>query len=143
MQFFLTSFLLFSGFFNNDQIPEGYVGGRVFDKNTQEALAGVYIIYGKELGTITGGDGRYFFTAKEGKLNITFRSIGYSSVNKEVTVIINDTVELDLGMEMILQEIDQVVISANRTEQRIAELSVSMDIIKTAFLSGNHISDAQ
>ncbi len=44
---------------------------------------------------------------------------------------------------MKIREIDQVVVSANRTEQKIAELAVSMDIIKSSFLSDNHITDAQ
>jgi iron complex outermembrane receptor protein len=44
---------------------------------------------------------------------------------------------------MKVREIDQIVVSANKTEQRVAELSVSMDIIKTDFLSNNHITDAQ
>ncbi len=54
-----------------------------------------------------------------------------------------ETTELDVRLDMKVSEMDQVVVSANRTEQKIAELSVSMDIIKTSFLSGNHITDAQ
>ena len=46
-------------------------------------------------------------------------------------------------MEMKIREIDQIVVSANRTEQKVAELTVSMDIIKSSFLSDNHITDAQ
>ncbi|MCX6254208.1 MAG: TonB-dependent receptor, partial [Bacteroidia bacterium] len=42
-----------------------------------------------------------------------------------------------------IREIGQIVVSANKTEQKVAELTVSMDIIKSSFLSNNHITDPQ
>ncbi len=143
MQLLFNSVLLISGLLFFNPAPEGYVKGKVSDKNTKEPLAGVYVIYGKNLGTTTGPEGFYIFRTIPGKLTISFQSVGYIPLIKEVTVADNDTLELDIGMEMKVREIDQVVISANKTEQRIAELSVSMDIIKTSFLSDNHITDAQ
>ena len=143
MQLLFHSVLLISGLLFSENAPEGYVKGKVFDKNTQEPLAGVYVIYGINLGTTTGPEGLYYFKTVPGKLSITFQSVGYIPVVKDVTVAESDTLELDIAMEMKVREIDQVVISANKTEQRIAELSVSMDIIKTAFLTENHIADAQ
>jgi iron complex outermembrane receptor protein len=44
---------------------------------------------------------------------------------------------------MKIREIDQIVVSADKIEKRVAELSVSMDIVKSSFLSNNHITDAQ
>ncbi len=76
-------------------------------------------------------------------MSITFQLIGYESVTKEVIFSTNDTVELNIGMEMKTLDIDQIVISADKIEKRIAELSVSMDVIKPSFLSDNHITDAQ
>ncbi len=143
MHLLLNSVLLISGFLLIKPAPEGYVKGKVFDKNTQEPIAGVYVIYGKNLGTASDPMGLYIFKTTAGKISITFQSVGYIPVAKDVTIPDNDTLELNIGMEMKVREIDQVVISANKTEQRIAELSVSMDIIKTVFLSDNHISDAQ
>ncbi|MCU0472664.1 MAG: TonB-dependent receptor [Bacteroidales bacterium] len=123
--------------------PDGIVRGKVSDKNTGEPLAGVYIIYGKALGTTTGQDGDYFIKTNAGKLHIRFQFIGYGSVTREVTLTDNETLSLDVSLEMMVREIDQIVVSANRNEQKIAELSVSMDIIKSTFLSDNHINDAQ
>jgi outer membrane cobalamin receptor len=143
MQLLLNSVLLILGLLSFKPGPEGYVKGKVFDKNTNEPLAGVYVIYGKNLGTATSPEGLYIFKTVPGKLIISFQSVGYIPVVKDATVADNDTLELDIGMEMKVREIDQVVISANKTEQRIAELSVSMDIIKTSFLSDNQITDAQ
>ncbi len=123
--------------------PQGTVNGKVSDKNTGEPLAGVYVIYGKNLGTTTGRDGSFTFRTSGGRISISFQFVGYRPLTKEINVKENETVELNAEMETHIREIDQIVVSANKTEQKIAELSVSMDVIKTSFLSNNHINDAQ
>lgn len=119
------------------------IRGIITDKNSHESLIGVYVIYGKHLGTTSDVKGFYSINTGDIKVSITFQIIGYESVTKEVIISPNDTVELNIGMEMKTLEIDQIVISADKVEKRIAELSVSMDVIKPSFLSDNHITDAQ
>jgi len=119
------------------------IRGIITDKNSHESLIGVYVIYGKYLGTTSDVKGFYSFNTDEKKVSITFQLIGYESVTKEVIFSTNDTVELNIGMEMKTLDIDQIVISADKIEKRIAELSVSMDVIKPSSLSDNHITDAQ
>ncbi len=143
IRIFLTSLVIFLSPVLNCADLTGIIRGKVSDKSTREPLAGVYIIYGKNLGTTTGQDGNYSFSASARKINVTFQFVGYEPVTKEVNLAENETVELNIDLEMKVREFDQIVISANKTEQRIAELSVSMDIIKTSFLSDNHITDAQ
>ncbi len=121
----------------------GTIRGRVYDSHSGDPLPGVYVLYGKDLGTTTSTDGRYEIRGVSGKISITFQFIGYEPVTREVDVSADEIAELDIGLVTMVSEIDQVVVSANRIEQKIAELSVSMDIIKAPFLSGNHITDAQ
>src|SRR5665648_14577 len=121
----------------------GIIKGKVFDKNTQESLTGVYVIYGKNLGTTTDQNGSYTIQTVEAKLNITFQFVGYESVTKEVDLIDDETIELNIGLEMKVHEIDQIVVSANKNEQKVAELTVSMDIIKSVDFLRTHITDAQ
>ena len=144
IRYILTSLcVLFLSFGLKAADLNGIIKGKVFDKTTQESLAGVYVVYGKNLGTTTDQDGSYIIKTTEGKLKITFQFIGYESVTKDIVFKEVETIELNIGLEMKVREIDQIVISANKTEQKVAELTVSMDIIKTAFLSDNHITDAQ
>ncbi|MBN2861821.1 MAG: TonB-dependent receptor [Bacteroidales bacterium] len=119
------------------------IRGKVFDKNTGESLPGVYVLYGKSLGTTTDENGYYTIETEPGKLNLTFQFVGYETASRDITLTEGQVVELDIGLATKIKEIDQIVISANKTEQRIAELTVSMDIITTSFLSENHITDAQ
>ena len=117
--------------------------GRVTDSMTNDPLPGVYVIYGKNLGKITDENGNFVIITNSEKLRVTFQFIGYESITREFIMPPGDTVIAEIQLEMKIREIDQVVISANRTEQKIAELTISMDIIKATFISDNHITDAQ
>jgi outer membrane receptor protein involved in Fe transport len=143
MRFIFTTLVLFLVFFVNASCQSGTVKGKVSDRSTGEPLGGVYVIYSRNLGVTTGDDGTYSITGISGKMFFTFQFIGYETLTREVHVNDNETVELNIDLETRVREIDQVVVSANRIEQRIAELSVSMDIIKSSFLEDNHITDAQ
>jgi iron complex outermembrane receptor protein len=110
---------------------------------TSEPLAGVYVLYGKQSGTASDKDGYYLIKTNSTKITVTFQSLGYEPVTRDVTIGLKDTIELNIEMEMKVSEIDQVVVSADKTEKRIAELSVSMDIIKSSFLADNNITDSQ
>lgn len=143
MQHFVSIFLLLLSFNTESFALNGVVKGMVYDIDTREPLAGVYVIWGENRGTTTGEDGTYSLTADSGRLVVTFQFIGYETVTKNIFLRQGETVDLNVGMSMKISEIDQIVISANRTEQRIAELTVSMDVIKSSFLSDNHITDAQ
>jgi outer membrane cobalamin receptor len=122
---------------------QGIVKGKVSDNNTLEPLYGVYIIYGRNLGTTTDTDGSYAIEIGRGITDITFRIIGYKSATKSVDITSNDTIELNIGLEMDLREIGQIVVSANRTEQKVAELTVSMDVLKSSDFLKTHITDPQ
>ena len=119
------------------------VRGKVFDNNTLEPLYGVYIIFGDNKGTTTGIDGRYSINPGPGKSDLTFRFIGYKSSVRTVDLSHNDTLELNVGLDMDLMEIGQIVVSANRKEQKIAELTVSMDVLKSSDFLKTHITDPQ
>ena len=126
-----------------DSYSQGSVYGKVYDLTTNEPLYGVYIISGNGTGTTTDPDGIYSLRLPEGITDLTFRFIGYKTVTKPVSIIQDDSVSLGVGLEMDLREIGQIVVSANRTEQKIAELTVSMDVLKSDNFLKTHITDPQ
>jgi iron complex outermembrane receptor protein len=139
--FCFIAILIYSAF--NVAVAQCTVRGKVYDKNTLEPLQGAYLIYEKKQGTITDENGRYSIESNASALDITFRLTGYKSVTRSIALKAKDTVELNIGLEMDIKEIGQIVVSANKTEQKVAELSVSMDILKTADYLKTHITDAQ
>ncbi len=122
---------------------EGFVKGRVTDKSSGEPLPGTYVLYGKQTGTLTDREGYYFLKTNATRMNISFQSLGYETLTQAVTIRPKDTVILNATLQMKVSEINTVVISADRTEKKVAELSVSMDVIKSSFLDENNITDSQ
>jgi outer membrane cobalamin receptor len=122
---------------------QGTLRGNVSDSNSHEPLAGVYVIYSRDHGTSTDENGNWMIKTDTGHLNITFKFIGYRSVSRQVYLRKGETIDLNIRLETVNQSIEQIVVSADRIEQKVAELTVSLDIIKSDFLSGSHITDAQ
>jgi outer membrane cobalamin receptor len=143
MRYTLIIIILSLSSFLNRGYAQGIISGKVYDNNTIEPLHGVYVIYQKNQGTATDVNGSYFIRSDTGKLNITFQFIGYKQATKSIQLRSNDTIVLDVGLDMEIQEIGQIVVSANKSEQRVAELTVSMDIIKSGDFLKTHITDAQ
>lgn len=119
------------------------VKGRISDRQSGEPLPGVYVIYGKGLGTTSDETGSYSFMPDAGSLSVEFKFVGYRSQTMTLSVTSGEVYELDVVMEPEAQLIDQIVVSADRMEQKRSELTVSMDVIKSEFIYRAHITDAQ
>ena len=122
---------------------QGIVKGKVFDIKTLEPLHGVYVIYEKNKGTSTDENGNYSIESEFPVIDITFQFVGYKSVERSLRFNSDDPVELNIGLEMEIREIGQIVISAAKSEEKITELTVSMDVIKAGDFLKTHITDAQ
>jgi len=122
---------------------QGLVTGRISDKNDREPLPGVYVIFGKGAGTSTDEKGNYSFASDTGTIEVTFRFVGYKTVTEAVHLSAYETVTLDIYMETESQLISQIVVSADRMEQKESELTVSMAVIKSENIYRSHITDAQ
>jgi outer membrane receptor protein involved in Fe transport len=122
---------------------QGVISGRVYDNVTLEPLPGVYILHDKGQVTLTGPEGTFLLRADSSKLNITFKFIGYKPLTRRVDITSGSQTVLDVGLSMEIREIGQIVVSANKTEQRIAELTVSMDVLKSIDFLKTHITDSE
>ncbi len=134
--------LLSISFFAEASLPPGIIRGKVFDSNTLEPLPGVSILYKRNQGTTTDANGNYIIRIQPGNITIHFQHIGYETIIKSLTINSNDTIELNIGLELHSTEINQLVISASKVEQKISELTVSISVIEPKLLSSNHITDA-
>jgi outer membrane cobalamin receptor len=143
MRYTITAITIIVNSFLSMVSSQGIVNGKVFDNHSLEPLYGVYVVYGKNQGTMSDQNGNFYIKTAPGKLNLNFHFIGYKSIERTVEITGNDSVELIVGLDMEIQEIGQIVVSAARTEQKVAELTVSMDIIKSGDFLKSHIIDAQ
>ncbi len=117
----LISFLLstFVGF------SQTVVKGTVVDQNGEPVPGANLVIVGKAVGAVTDFDGNFTLeTSEVPPFQLRITSLGYSSTTAEVTAN-NQTLSITLNEAQTL--LDEIVISASRTPERIFESPVSVE----------------
>ena len=120
----------------------GLVKGTVFDGQTKKPLTEVQIYFNGKNKTVTDLNGSFKFYCDTGKVRITFILFGYQTYSELISVH-SVSSELSVGLEPFLNELNEVVVSADKTEKNISELSVSADVIKPYEITKNHIANAE
>lgn len=121
----ITLFSVFSAYSQNvltgtitDTHGEGIVGAAIFIKKIEK-------------GTTTNIEGKYELkNLEKATYLITFQSLGYKTEVKEVSITTNITT-----LNMVLEEdkslLDEIVVSAGRTSEKISEIPASITIVGT------------
>lgn len=120
--------------------------GHVLDKKTQEHLSYINVILkGTTIGTATDNSGHYFLkNLPEGKFTMEFKSLGYKTVTREITLKKGKTLEVNVELEEDGIALDGVVVSANRSEttRRLAPTLVNV-LDSKVFTTTNAVNLAQ
>ena len=119
------------------------ISGTIKDANTNEKLIGVNIILNNGSGTATDFDGNYQILGKVGEQQITFKYIGYEEVLKTISLNKNKVTTLDIVLVPSSEQLSTVVVSAGRFEQKIEEITVSMEVIKPSLIENKNTTDIQ
>lgn len=101
------------------------VQGKVVDENNEPIPGANVVLKGKAEGTTTDFDGNFTFnTDEEPPFQLQFSSIGFSDFTANVTSN-NQTLTITLSESNTM--LDEIVISASRTPERIFESPVSVE----------------
>ena len=119
------------------------ISGIITDKASSEELIGVNIILENGNGTATDVFGKYTLKTTVGIQKITFKYIGYEDIVKEVTVRSGENKILNTALKPASKLVSTVVISAGRFEQKIEEITVSMEVIKPSLIENKNTTDIQ
>jgi iron complex outermembrane receptor protein len=106
-----------------------FIKGKVTDKRTKEDLIGANVILEDGKGAAVDYKGTYSIKASEGEHIVTFKFIGYEEEVRKVTLTEGETVFLNIELSEGNQ-LNDVVISASKFEQKLGEVAVSMNVIK-------------
>ena len=118
---------------------QGIVRGRVTDKSTKETLPGAGLIIGDK-NTVTDVNGKFMFQVPTGKQSVKVSLIGYADFSKAIEVKENDTLTLSVALDVANKALDEVVVSAGKYEQKLSEVTVSMEVIKTDLLQSKAVA---
>ena len=117
--------------------------GTITDTHNNEELIGVNIILENGGGTSTDVFGRYTLNTSEGTQKITFKYIGYEDIVKEISLKKDENKTINIALESSSEQLSTVVISAGRFEQKIEEITVSMEVIKPSLIENKNTTQIE
>lgn len=125
---FLVSFQSFS---HEKEKTDAMLFGDVKSATTKEHLPYVTIsVKGTTLGTVADGTGHYKLShLPVGKVTIVAQALGYKTVEKEVFMERGKSVDLFFELEEDVLNLNQVVVTATRTEHFIKDVPVRTEVI--------------
>ncbi len=121
-------FLCLAQFANSQQVK-----GFVYDESTQESLPGVNIYYKDATGlqgTVTNADGSYELNVPAGSVTISYSFLGFETQHIPVVVNRNQTRTVNVYLKLEAGLMDEVVVSVGRYEQKLSDITVSMELLK-------------
>lgn len=108
----------------------GNLRGKIISDLNKEVLAGVTISSGITYGTATDANGNFNLELPAGKHQLEIKLISYRTETRTVEIKAGETVTLNISLYDESRELGTVVISASKFEQRIEEVTVSMEVLK-------------
>lgn len=140
-QLMIASFLLFTTILT---IESQVIKGVIRDAKSNEPLIGVNIAYkegGKTDGTNTDIDGKYSLKVPDGGAILTYSYLGYDSQTISIIVGKNKTFTQDVFLATGAMALGDVVVSAGRFEQKLSEITVSMNLLKVDDIAKQNVQD--
>ena len=107
------------------------VSGIIRQKSSLEPISNVHIIYGNDEGTFSDLDGNFELYLPEGIHNLSFQHLTYEPHNLiGLSVFKGKPVYLEIKLNIKHDQLETIVLSAGKFEQRLEDISVSLDVIK-------------
>ncbi len=110
-------------------VVQGRVVGRVFSTSDKEPLPGASISFGSMRSATANDSGHYAIDLPAGEYTATFRFIGYAEKSSAISVPAGGTVTLDGALAPATSQLDMVVVTAGKFEQRVGEVTQSLSIL--------------
>ena len=119
---------------------KGTVKGTITDAGSKLSVIGANVVIGTT-GVTTDIDGKYSIDLEPGEQTIVFSFIGYTSQTRVVDVKAGETITVDIVLAEKAEMLETVVISGGKFEQKIEDLTVSMEVLKPAIVEQKGSND--
>ena len=110
---------------------DAHLTGHVLDEKTGEHIAFVNVqVKGTNIGTVTDESGHYFLkNLPIGRQTIVFSFVGYETEELPVNIVENTTTELKAVIREISQQLNSVVVTANRYATKRQEAATIVNVL--------------
>jgi len=122
---------------------EGTLKGKIADSKTKEALGGVSIYVDGKGAATSRPDGNYEVKILAGGHSVEFKFIGYTTFSQKVNAKEGETVVLDIPLAVEATELGVMVVSAGKFEQKLEEVTVSMDVVQQSLIQNKNTTTMQ
>jgi len=119
------------------------VKGSIIDAEEKESLVGANIILNNGIGTATDLEGNYSLSVPAGEYQMTFKYIGYQTQKQKITLAKGEEKIFNISLFAESNQLNDVVVSASKYEQKLGDVAVSMAIIKPALIENKATRDAE
>lgn len=109
--------------------------GTVRDAGTGETLPGVNIVVDSTDGAATDDRGFYEFPLSPGSHTLVFMYIGYKDHSMTIGVRAGEVLEKNIQLQAQSFELNTAVVTASRYEQRLSDVTVSMEVIRAEYIN--------
>lgn len=115
--------------------------GRITDTASGIGLIGVNVLAGPGKGTATDVNGDYRLALDAGERAITFTLLGYANETRDVVLVGGQETRLDVAMRASATQLDMVVVTAGKFEQRVGEVSQSLSVLRPEVIQNKNITN--
>ncbi len=119
----------------------GSLGGRVVGSTDGNPLPGVnVVVQGTQRGTVTNADGVFqLIEIPAGSHTLSFSLIGYQrEIRRDIVVTPDESTKLEIILLPLPIQTDGVVVTANKREQSLQEVPVSVSVADAASLAARN-----
>ncbi|MCF6169090.1 TonB-dependent receptor [Lutibacter sp.] len=118
--------VIFVFFVGSVMVAQTTISGTIKEAKTEQPIPGANIkVVGKSIGTTTDFDGNFSLTVTQNPpFTIAVSLIGFTTVKVEIT---QNNQKVNVSLEESATALDEVIVSASRTPERILESPVSIE----------------
>lgn len=106
------------------------INGIITDEKSDEFLIGALVIADETKSTSSRTDGSYTLELTEGSHILEYSFIGYEPIIKEISLAKGEILTINIQLIESNTSLNVAVISAGKFEQKLEELTVSMEVIQ-------------
>ncbi len=121
---------------------EATVKGVIYNGTTHETIPGVSVLTSEKTGVTSELDGSFTVKVHSGKaVRLVFKLLGYGNTTKLLEIKPGETKVFDIEMFEKSTAIEGVVVSAGKFEQKISDVTMSMDVIKPSQIENRNTNN--
>ncbi len=124
---------------------KGRIMGMITNKDTREPLVGanIYIKHNMTVGTVSDLNGHYDLKCDPGSYTFVFSYTGMKTIEKDVTIVADSTVVVDVAMDIFSRQFEAVVVKAGKFDKSLEDQTVSMEILKPRLMDARNTTTVE